>query len=376
MKILHLASFVGNIGDNASHIGLARILTQVLGDYQIEQLEIRRFYQSYRLADKARFDRSFIAMANQYDLLLIGGGGFLDYWVDPSQTGTTIDIAPALLAELTVPTLISSVGCAPHKAVPPGNIAKLRYFLDAILAQKNIRLAVRNDGSVTAISRDIGAHYLQHIAEILDHGFFYQSDTLPLLPVTNYVAINITQDQLGMLRANGQVIDTSIYYHEMARVIDFLCLQSNRKVVLVPHIPSDLVAINTLVSKLDDNLVRRYVSVAPLLQGDAGAKVNFSVYANSELVLASRLHANICSLAMSKPTIGLVALDRVAYVYQQLGLEQFCVDLSGSFAAELIAKIEQSHNFAHDRLQQELVHRRESTLTFYRQALSDLGVLA
>ena len=40
-KILHVASFIGNIGDNASHCGLYSILHSVLGDNaSIEQQEI------------------------------------------------------------------------------------------------------------------------------------------------------------------------------------------------------------------------------------------------------------------------------------------------------------------------------------------------
>ena len=375
MRILHVASFVGNIGDNASHIGLSYILSQLFTDHVIDQVEIRRFYQSYRLADKAQFDSDFVAMANQYDLLIIGGGGFLDYWVEHSQTGTTIDINPNLLADLSVPTLISSIGCAPHKAVPKGNIEKFRRFLDAIIAQPNIALAVRNDGSVKAIAKDIGVDYLPHITEILDHGFFYPQQPLAALPLQHYVAINITQDQLSMLREDGEIIDTAAYYSQMAQVVDFLCRQKKQQVVLVPHIPSDLTAINTLLAKLDDNLVRRFVSVAPLLQGDVGARFNFAVYANSDLVLASRLHANICSLAQSKPTIGLIALDRVAYIYQQLGLEQFSVNLTGAFAQQLISKIEAIGEFNLPHLQQQLAAKREQTLAFYKQTFSRLGLL-
>lgn len=49
MKILHLASHTGNIGDNISHIGLHNILNQILGnDYTMDNLEIRKSYNIYK----------------------------------------------------------------------------------------------------------------------------------------------------------------------------------------------------------------------------------------------------------------------------------------------------------------------------------------
>tara|TARA_B100000989_G_C19449332_1_gene431017 strand:+ start:778 stop:924 length:147 start_codon:yes stop_codon:yes gene_type:complete len=41
MKVLHLASFSGNIGDNASHYGLYKILDEL-----IKISEIKRMYGS------------------------------------------------------------------------------------------------------------------------------------------------------------------------------------------------------------------------------------------------------------------------------------------------------------------------------------------
>ena len=107
MKILHVASFVGNIGDNASHIGLYSILDVFFSDYDVTALEIRRFYKNYQHADRRQFDEAFVKYANSFDLLIIGGGGFLDYWVENSATGTTLDMDPTLLPKLSVPFIRS-----------------------------------------------------------------------------------------------------------------------------------------------------------------------------------------------------------------------------------------------------------------------------
>ena len=174
IKILHVASFTGNIGDNASHLGLYNVLKTVLGDrLDIEQVEIRRFYKKYSLADKMNFDLEFTQKANAKDLLILGGGGFLDYWVPNSETGTTFDMSDEILDKLIVPTLFVSVGCMPHQPVPEGNIDKFHHFLQKVGSKKNMRIAVRNDGSILEIKRLFGSEFEGIITEILDNGFFY-----------------------------------------------------------------------------------------------------------------------------------------------------------------------------------------------------------
>ena len=41
MKILHIASFLGNIGDNFNHLGTRKLLESKLGKIQWFELEIR-----------------------------------------------------------------------------------------------------------------------------------------------------------------------------------------------------------------------------------------------------------------------------------------------------------------------------------------------
>lgn len=373
MKILHVASFTGNIGDNASHRGFTRVLDGFFRDYSIERLEIRKFYQNYSHADKHRFDADFVEYANGFDLLVIGGGGFLDYWVAGSASGTTIDMEPALLGKLTVATLITSVGCAPHKAIPEGNIEKFRAFLDAALANPRIRIGLRNDGSVQAVRRDIGAHYLEHIPEVLDHGFFYDTATKPdILPQGDYVAINITDDQIRMNSTARGTIDHDRYYRELAATCGIIAREEGLPLVFVPHIYSDLNAISQLLAQLDDYTIREKVSVAPCIQGDAAADWLFGIYKHSKLVLGTRLHANICSIAMDKPALGLVALDRVQYVYDFCGKGEDYVLLDREFSAPLRDKIRRS--LQHGQPAAALAEPRANSLAIYRDWFNSLGL--
>ncbi len=379
MRILHVASFLGNIGDNASHMGFKRIIDSFFSKYEIHRMEIRKFYKSYTLKDKCEFNEGFIDYANTFDLLVIGGGGFLDYWVKDSFTGTTIDFFPGVLKKLTTPMLITSIGCNPHREVPEGNITKFRRFLDELCARPNIKIALRNDGSVNSFKDEIGEHYLEYMEEILDNGYFYEP--VELDPIfTNgkrYVAVNITSDQLTMKSNSRGNIDTARYYEELSKSFTYLISQEDFDVVLVPHIYSDLRAISDLLVTMDDFLIRRHVTIAPCIQYDKGANLLFSIYKNSGLVLGMRYHANVCNMAMVKPIVGLAALDRVQYAYDSLNLNDRYVTVAGSFSDELVSKASKTLHETEEsvnKYRQSIDLAKKRTLKIYGQMFSQLGV--
>jgi polysaccharide pyruvyl transferase WcaK-like protein len=378
MKILHVASFLGNIGDNASHMGFKRIVDSFFSKYEIHRMEIRKFYKNYNLKDKCEFNEEFIDFANTFDLLVIGGGGFLDYWVKDSVTGTTIDIFPGLLKKLTTPMLIASIGCNPHREVPEGNIAKFRVFLDELCARPNIKIALRNDGSVNSFKNEIGEHYLEYMEEILDNGYFYEPVEFTIFNDNRrYAAVNITNDQLTMKSNFRGNIDTTSYYEELSKSLTYLITQENLDVVLVPHIYSDLKAISDLLVNMDDFLIRQHVTIAPCIQYDEGANLLFSIYKKSNLVLGMRYHANVCNMAMVKPIVGLAALDRVQYAYDSLGLKDRYVTVAGSFSDELVNKISKTIHETEEsvnKYRESIDLAKKRTLKIYGQMFSNLGI--
>jgi len=345
MNILHMASFKGNVGDNASHLGFYSILNDIGIKFSVDKIEIRKLYKNYKGSDRINFDVDFINKINSYDLCVIGGGGFLDYWVPDSKTGTTIDVDPDLVSLINIPTIFTSIGSNPHKKIPEGNIEKFKFFLDKIKCNEKIRIFLRNDGSMESIKRDLGEEFLCGITEILDHGFFYnQKLEFPRIVENEYVAINITEDQIHMqsnLRAHLGDFD---YWGELKSIVEYCISIKKYDVVFVPHISSDLKAIGKLLDMLDDTMVRNNISVAPCLQGDFGTEHIFSIYKNSECVIGTRFHANVCSIAMGKKAIGLVALDRVEYLYRSLGASDRAVLLQHGFSKNVINIIESEDN--------------------------------
>ncbi|MCT7484582.1 polysaccharide pyruvyl transferase family protein [Aliarcobacter cryaerophilus] len=365
VNILHIASFTGNIGDNASHIGFYSILDSLI-NYSITKLEMRKFYKNYKQKDKQYFDKNFIDYLNNFDICFIGGGGFLDYHINDSKTGTTIDIDSSLIKYIKIPTYLVSMGSNPHKEIPLGNMDKYKLFLEEINKNPNIKIALRNDGSIDSIKNDLGSKYIENIEEILDHGFFFDlTETYPRIINNKYIAINITSDQIGMKSKLRKNMTMDSYYFELKKIVDYIIDYLNLDVVFIPHIYSDLNAILELFKIIDDSKIRNNISVAPLLQSDEGANKLFNIYKQSEQVIATRFHANICSLVMDKKTIGLVVLDRIEYLHKSLGLEQSTVIIQDNFSKRVIELLEEEKMDCTNIL----LEKKDKTLNFYKKVL-------
>lgn len=339
MRILHVASFVGNIGDNASHLGLRYLISDVCDTPILRtQLEIRRFYQRYSRHDRARFDDSFAEQANAHDLVVFGGGGFLDFSIEGSSTGTTIDIDEAVLGKIRTPIVISSVGCVPHQAIPPGNVERLRRFLDLLLDRGDVVIGLRNDGSADAMQSHLGGEYA--LETILDNGFFFRlSDVAEPLTKNPYIAINVATDQIAMstaLRAGASINDV---YGEIAIIADYILNDTDHDIVFVPHIYKDLQGIAEVLTRIDDFLVRTRIAVAPHVQGDAGCQMLMSVYAQAELTLGMRFHANVCAVAMGCEVVGIAALPRIAAMFHSIGRGDHAVLTEPGFAQQIIERL-------------------------------------
>ncbi|WP_424688449.1 polysaccharide pyruvyl transferase family protein [Halarcobacter ebronensis] len=321
LKTLHLASFDGNIGDNANHDGFYKHLKQLQDfEFKIDQLEIREFYWKKRF-----FDESFVDLVNSYDLLIIGGGNYFELWVESSPTGTSISIELELLKNINTPILFNALGVDPGQGASEANIQKFRNFLD-LLIERDDFISIRNDGAKKAIIDYVGGKYLEHIYHTVDAGFFADiPEPSEYYKSKKYIAINIAYDMQDVRFEN---ISYENFIKGFKSFIDkFLDKNLDYEIVLVPHIFRDMTFITDLLNILDDETRRRKVSIAPLLHGKESFKEVMSIYRGAQIVLANRFHANVCSIGMGKPTIGLVNYRQIKELYNELNSENF-VDIS------------------------------------------------
>jgi hypothetical protein len=332
LKILHIASFSGNIGDNANHIGFRPWLERV-AERPVEwtNLEIREFYWRER-----QWDGDFVDMANSYDALIIGGGNYFELWVETSPTGTSIAITPELFARIRVPIFFNALGVDPGQGVPENSRTRFTTFLDTLLGSNRYLVSVRNDGAMLNLRKHIGVSYADAVNSSPDHGFFSGFEPLrnnrlvPPDPYRRRIAINVASDMAevrfsGFADQGGQ----SAFVRELAHAVSAIASECpETDFLLMPHIFRDLEIQSELISHLPDRLRRTRLIVGPYGTGNGAARDVFGLYALADVTLGMRFHANVCPLGMQRQTLGLVCYPQISALYQELDQIDRVIDVS------------------------------------------------
>lgn len=340
IKILHIGSFIGNIGDNISNMGLYNIINSLLANFEVTQIEIRKFYDNYCANDKMYFDSAFVAYINTFDVCIIGGGGFLTYNIDNSPSGCTIALTPHLLKQIKIPLILSSLGCNNDGIYGQSNVKdkeKFKNFMTACINQDNVYVAIRNDGSLRKLGNDFGFDsnsFQEALVEVLDNGFFYKmtdSPPPPYLLNQDYIAINLPQDQIRPVRKDTfikEILTISTYF-----------INHGYHIMFVPHIFIDLKLISEILDSMSNFTARKYIRVAPMIQGNVGANYLCAIYKYAKLSIVSRLHANIANIAIRQPAIGLnVRNDRILHLYESIHSRNCCINIEEGFSKKVIAQ--------------------------------------
>jgi polysaccharide pyruvyl transferase WcaK-like protein len=342
LRVLHVASFSGNIGDNANHMGFRPwFQTMVKRPVEWTNLEIREFYWKER-----NWDDSFVEMANEHDLLVIGGGNYFELWVEDSPTGTSIAIKPETFDKIRIPIYFNALGVDPGQGVPNSSLNRFTKFLDTLLASDQYLVSVRNDGAKGTIQRYLGEKYANAVHHVPDGGFF-----VPIPPPADKspgvirVGINLASD-MPETRFRGFTDHGGIagFAKEIAETIMQLAVvQPTTEFVLFPHIFRDVSIINDVIGFLSDRLRRTRLAIAPYGSGDEAANTALSIYASCDLVLAMRFHANVCPLGMGKETLGLACYPQINNLYTELGQPDRAIDVSHpGFSSNLVAAAAQA----------------------------------
>ena len=365
LRVLHLASFSGNIGDNANHMGFRPwFAAQVGREVTWTNCEIREFYWKERA-----FDADFVTMANSYDALVIGGGNYFELWVENSPTGTSIAISSEDFDKIRVPIFFNALGVDSGQGVPEKSKQNFTRFLSKLLSSDQYLVSVRNDGAVDTLREEISSEFSDAVHQIPDGGFFMQLPSKPssclLKPDTPYIGINIAND-MADVRFDGfkKGPDSSkAFADEFAKtLIQVSKNHPDYHFVFFPHIFRDLDIIFQVILMLDDRIRRTRVVVAPYSSGNSAAHEIFSIYKSCKLTLSMRFHANVCSMGLGVPCIGLGCYRQIHKLYEELGKSNDCVDVSApGFLVPLTERISEcllSTKQPHVQIQNKVLAQR------------------
>lgn len=332
MEILHVASFDGNIGDVANHNGFRHSMGKYISsNINFTNLEIREFYQSWGLR---KFNDEFVNYANQFDLLVFGGGNFFELCWDYSATGTTIDLSNEMLDKIRVPILFNGMGIDDKKGnVSEYNIQKFKQFLNYLIYTKNAFISVRNDGSKEIAEKYYDEYLTNHIYKIPDGGFFAHPRAYTHIEIPEgrkIISINLAGDapniRFSTDGSDGRITELEFVEEFATYVNQILELDLEIHLVFVPHIMKDYSIIMNVMNYIKDIYVRTRISVAPCVNGTiTEGDYLIDIYRKSIISIGMRYHANICSIAVNTPSIGIVNFSKHKELFRDIGMDDRCV---------------------------------------------------
>lgn len=309
-RILHIASFQGNTGDQLSHRGLYNILSRF--EVEIEKLEIRDYYISAE--DRKFFNEHFVQQANKYDLIIFGGGGFFDFWVEESQTGTTFDISKRELDKISVPFLFLSLGAKPHKKTTDVSRKRFVNFLLYLEKRSDWTYITRNDGTYNELLNLIGRP-LKNVIAGLDNAFYFKREhQIKNFDKRKYITINVSHDQLEMHSQRVVDFDIESYYRNLANWLEQNARQYILKFIL--HIPEDVIGVHNVIRHLSSNTRKTSIEIVGYSSEANHLDEIISTYQNAEFSICARLHSNILAILTSGNVVKYSALSRVDSVFE------------------------------------------------------------
>lgn len=321
VNVLHLASFDGNIGDNANHNGVSHLWKKHLPEYdfRITRLEMREFFWKWRM-----FDDEFVRMVNAYDLFVCGGGNYFELWVENSPTGTSVAIPLEVLNRIETPCLFYALGLDPYMGAPDVCVERFKNFLDHTLGARQFLVSVRNDGSPASARRVLGDSYADRIHLMPDGGHFVQPDDHyhpELAPGSRTIGVNLAGDMLDFRFSSPNGVTLENFKQSLCMVLSGIMQRMpDVNLVFYPHIYKDFAFISDFMRQFDDHLLRRRMTVAPYLRGQGSEKYFFDLYRKCALNIGTRLHTNICSVGLNVPSVGIVTHPQIGELYAYYGM--------------------------------------------------------
>jgi hypothetical protein len=323
LRILHVASFNGNIGDALSHIGLYKLLDTDLGISRddIYQLDLRRFYKNASV-DALQFNSDCAADFNKYDLIIIGGGGFLRQAFEKSISGNTFDFEDSFLSKLQSKILFYSIGgINSFEAVTEQAYSKTERFIEKLYADPRFKFLFRTDGSVhnSQFLKALVDKEPSSVVQIFDSAYLNRKQTGSRR--RNSVIINIGYDQAleSSCGLNEVIVRTSqiiarLYKEDPSIVFEF-----------VPHTYYDVEAFSALCKSLPERIKRNNLKCLQSFTFYSDLQNTINAYASARLALTGRFHSTAFAFLYTGNFLPLYEFDRTKSQLDALGLTELQV---------------------------------------------------
>lgn len=321
MRILHLASFSGNQGDVINHLGFKNWFCHYLDvNPQWYEVEIRQIYRK-----EISFQEKVINVANNFDLVVVGGGNYFETWPTDTWSGTSIDINPDSFAKVKVPFFFNAVGVDSGQGVSNQAQSNFKTMIFRLMERQKNLLTVRNDGSLNTLNILTGISEKSNLLSIPDGGFFI--DQIAKTTTEKNLVINVAADmekiryKTGSGGVNNFIQLMAQYVNEMHRLNDF------DQIIFTQHVIGDLPLITAIINLINEKIKRHSIAISSYGMNLRNTEELIKIYANASLILGQRFHANVVGLTLRRPTIGLNTYPQILKLYEELDSAQYCTKL-------------------------------------------------
>lgn len=345
IRIAHIASHRGNVGDILNHKGFYKYIISELGEVEIEKIELRDFY--YSAEKRKEFNKEYAVYLNKFDLVIIGGGGFFDVQWNESATGTTLDFSDEFIDELRVNVVVNGIGYHEYPEVTTDECCyKYKRFIDIVKKKNNWILTYRNDGSLSRMKNRYGEDFLSDIAVVPDSALYLgieNSNTYESKSSEFTIGMCITNELFSSVYNNG--VKENEFNNYVSGIINTLCGRGYR-VQLIPHTPADIQTISIIMNNIKNEYKRQRITVGVLDCNSSRAIDNLNCnYQLCDCVIGMRFHSCIMGLNCRIPTIGLAGHEQIEGLFKELMIQDYLVKVDNlKFADKLIYLVDKLIN--------------------------------
>ena len=264
------------------------------GDYGLG-IGVRNLFQRYfdpdllfKLFDThdLEFDRRLVRKMNsEADLLLLGGGGLINEF----RGRWMFHMPDRMIRAARVPIVVYGIGYNQFRGqeqIHSALVANVRCLQENAAA-----FSVRNDGSREALA-ELGIE----AEEVPDPGFFVDASYPPSPVEGDYAVVQLAAD---MKRFRGFRDEELI--PQICRVIRHI-LKSGCRVVLAPHVKTDIALCRDVLSNLDGDDGVMLWNLMRVLRDEYNLE-GLSTYRHARFVIGMRGHAQIFPIGMGVPVI-------------------------------------------------------------------------
>lgn len=335
LRILHLASFAGNIGDIENQKTFRKWFENLFPELKIAWInfEIRAFFRQ----EEGVFE-TFNSEVADSDLVIVGGGNFFELWPENSPSGTSLPFSLDYLRSINKPIFINAMGVDDGQGVGRVAAEKFSGFIGALASSKKVFLSFRNDGSVHTVKNFLDQQSTIACRSLPDHGFFALEGRGESGSNELTLGINLAIDMPKIRFANYQGLPES-FLIQFARTLELLASHFTKlRFHFIPHMFSDLEAYSTVLQNLSDKIRRERVTVSPY-DTTANSNVANAAYQDISMLIAMRFHSNVFGIQCEIPTFSLVSYPQINKLINEMSIRDWPQH-----------SLRESHNLLNERL--------------------------